>query len=185
MRQPQLTENEALNGMMRLSNLTRIPIKITQKELSEKSGLPMAKISVLKQNDILSCQPDNDGSKGRKFKWVWEGPLPNIPMARKLVTAIPDYPTKRKDPPQDQDKHETPSREAPATAPMRSKVEVFRNFEITKSVNGSSAFIRVEENGDNKPTVFLDLHDEEALSVDEMKCWGYAFLTAADELSRE
>jgi len=180
MRQPQLTENQALGSMLTLFKITREPKQITQKQLSKESGLPMAKISVLKQQGILECRPANVKTVGRVFEWVWSGYRPNIHMARKLASATPSYPSKngKRINIVPENKPETPS------YVMRSHITVRKTFEVTKSLNGESVTLIVMRNGDGTVEMEGDVMGGSS-SVDKLKCWGYAFLTAADEASRE
>lgn len=171
----KLNENQALSGMLKLYDLIQEPVHVTRKMMSEESGIPLAKLSVLSQEGIIKCESTFGLSEhGRKVTWEWIGVRPNIHMAKKLVSTNPTYPCKEKD-----RKVEAPTPK-PQNVGMRSRVVIRKSFEITKALEGESVTLKVDQDGKDVRVDPFSIAGPN--SVEKLRCVGYAFLTAADEL---
>jgi hypothetical protein len=178
MRYPRMTENEALSGMLKLFDFIEKPAQTNAKELSKQSGLSVAKISILTQEGILECSPVKSNSAGRKFEWKWAGYRPNIHMAKALVEAVPNFPSKCGG------KAEKPAPQEQPKAELRSSVLVHKTFEITKSLNGERATLRVDKKDGGAINMGV-INLGGPCTSDYLKCWGFAMLTAASEVCKE
>lgn len=168
-----LSEQEVLDGLKKLSRVIETPVPMTMVALTRLTGIPYVKMQILSDNGIITYEVIPGPWPGRKFKWVWSGPRPNIHMARKLMETV--YKPRRA--------HMTviPLPET-SKAEMKSLVKVTKEYCITKSLDGFTAEVVVKQGNGAAAQVSAEVPTE--ATAEQLKCFGYAFLTAADELSK-